>query len=30
MRQGGAIVYATEALGIGDDTLDADGVKVLD
>ena len=26
----GAGVYATEALGIADDTLDADGVKVLD
>jgi integrase len=26
----GAGVYATEALGVADDTLDADGVKVLD
>ena len=26
----GAGVYATEALGIADDTLEADGVKVLD
>jgi integrase len=26
----GAGVYATEALGIADDTLDADGIKVLD
>jgi hypothetical protein len=26
----GAGVYATEALGIADDTIDADGVKVLD
>src|SRR3954470_12137183 len=26
----GAGVYAPEALGIGDDTLDADGIKVLD
>jgi hypothetical protein len=26
----GASVYATEALGIADDTLEADGVKVLD
>jgi integrase len=26
----GAGVYATEALGVADDTLDADGIKVLD
>jgi integrase len=26
----GAGIYATEALGVADDTLDADGVKVLD
>jgi hypothetical protein len=26
----GAGVYATEALGIADDTLEADGIKVLD
>ena len=26
----GAGIYATEALGIADDTVEADGVKVLD